>query len=455
MNDLKYTKFILPNGLKCILYKRAEIHSINIEVSVGVGSLDEESSVNGIAHLIEHLAFDGTEKLPTYNDIDRFSNSIAGSGNAYTSNTHTVYHGTYPYQYLDEALSYYSQLVFHPTHKEEFIKKEKTIVLDEMKRYEDMVNTKVHMNIIENRFTDSSTSFSAPIVGTTKIVKSLIREQVRQFYDQYYVPENIEILIVGNFNLPDLKKCLLKYFYTEVKDRKFAKAPKRVFQEVYPEYSNFNISAKQKLDLDQYYLTFTFPSLEFLFNKQRGRLVIDFLDDNTASGQFQQSVLWKTLREELGIVYGVSAWRSGLFSRSYNCIQTSFAPEHLETVISEVYKGLNQIKEGKISDEIFKMIKKQVNDTQLMELDSPRRALAWIEQQELELKYHKDFLYPEEYLKLINKFKFSEVIDMANKIYDWNKVNIGIVSQKDPKKMEAEVAQIWQKVTKAKSKKSK
>jgi len=446
--ELKYHKFILPNGLKCILYKRSEIHSVSIEVNVGVGSLDEDKVNNGISHLIEHLGFDGTEELSTYNDIDRFSNSISGSGNAYTSNSNTVYHGTYPSQYLEQALYYYSQIVFHPTHKKEFIKKEKTIVLDEMKRYEDMVSTKIHINIIENRFENSNSQFSAPIIGTKETVKSFTRDQILNFYKSNYTPKNIEILVVGNFNLQEIKRYLKIYFYDKLKNKSFGDKPQRNFIKNYPAYSSFKINAKQKLDLDQYYLTFTFPSLEFLFNKQRVRSLIDFLNDNTASGQYQQSILWKVLREELGIVYGVSAWRSGLTSRAYNTIQTSFSPEHLETVLKEIYKGLNLIKSGKISDEIFKMIKKQVVDTQLMDLDNPKRALGWIEQQELELKYHNEFFTPEQYVEMIQAYNFKEIIDMANKVFDWDKLNIGIVTKDEPKEIENKIKIIWNKITK-------
>lgn len=447
-NRLDYKKIVLPNGLTCILYKRSELHSISISIEVDVGSLDETKETNGISHLLEHLPFDGTEELPSWEKVDEFNNSISGSSNAYTSSSTTNYYGFYPYQYAKEALFYLSQLVFHPLFKEEDIEKEKEIIKDELKSRSDSIDYKVYRGVIDNRYTDTNNSYSFDVIGTEENIKRFTREEIVAHHNKYYVPSNIKIFIVGNFNDDSIEELLNEYFYLKIKDKSFNESPTREFLEVYPDYSTFRISADQKKDLDQYYLTVTFPRPEFKLTSEEKRLKLNFLSAITASGQYQQSVLWKKLREELGIVYGVSAYGWDYYNRAFTIIETSFQPQYLTQVLEEIYAGLNTIKESNINDIVFKTRQKRIIDTELMIYDSPSNVLSWIADQEKEFEFHKKFLTPDQYIEFVKNLEFKEIIELANEVYDWSKANINIVTQNSPKKLKKEVETIWKKIIK-------
>ncbi len=450
IKELEYAKFTLPNGIRCILYQRSEIHSVHISVDVNVGALDEDSSTNGLSHFIEHLPFDGTKEFKTWEAVDEFNNEISGSSNAYTAYRHTRYYGYYPYQYMDQAFFYLSQLVFHPTHKQEDIDKEREIILDELKKQNDTTGHKIFRNIIDPRYTDKSSSYSYDIVGTEENLKNFTKKDIEDFYNRHYIPENMQIFVVGNFDLEEIKKIINKYFYKDIKDRHFGSKVYREFEETYPDYSNFAIQTSQKKDVDQLYLTMTFPSFEFKKYSQEQRIIVPFLKSITASSQFQQSILWKRLREELGIVYDVSAYGYDFFNRAFLTIQTSFSPKYLETALKEIYEGINKIKNEKVNDSVFESRKKRIMDTELMSYDYPSNVLSWIMDQEDEMDYHNQMLSPEQFINLIKSYKFEQVIRTGNAIYDWNKLNIGVLSKEDPKEMEKEVAGIWKKVTKKK-----
>lgn len=449
-HDIDYKKIILPNGLTCVLYRRAEVHSVDISVDVGVGALDEIKDINGISHLVEHLPFDGTKEMPSWEKVDEFNNNISGSSNAYTSSSETSYYGHYPYQYFEDALFYLSQIVFHPLHKDEDITKEKDIIIDELKTRADSVDYKIYRNIIDNRYADNSTSYSFDVIGTEENVQKFTRDEISKHHSKYYVPENIKIFIVGNFEYDKAEKLLRKYFYDELRSINFGKKPERRFQRIYPQYSRFKIASAQKKDLDQYYLTFTFPRLEFNKSRQRERIKLPFMSAITASGQYQQSILWKRLREELGIVYGVSSYGWDYFNRAFTIIETSFQPQYLEQVLSEIYNGINIIKKAEISDSVFKTRQKRIIDTELMIYDSPSNVLSWIMDQENEYEYHNEFMNPSEFIEEVKKMEFSEVLNVSNNVYDWNKVNIGVVSKDEPDVVQQEVENIWSKLTKQK-----
>lgn len=94
-----------------------------------------------------------------------------------------------------------------------------------------------------------------------------------------------------------------------------------------------------------------------------------------------------------------------------------------------------------------KVRQKRISDTYLMRLDNPESVLAWIEDQEEEIEYQGKFLSIEEYIDVINNYKFDEIIDIANEILDWKHVNIGIVSKEDPNEVNKKVKDIWNKIT--------
>ncbi len=444
MKDFNYTKFYLKNGLKCILYPRKDLHSVSIQVKVYVGSLDEAENEKGISHFIEHLPFDGTKEMPKWEDVENFMTSISGSGNAYTSNTHTKYYGTFPSQYLDKALFYYSQLVFEPLHAQDAVEKERGIILDEMKRYDDSVDQVVYRNIIENRYENDTTQFSVDVIGIKDTVSSFKPEEIHAYHESHYYPENMTIILTGKFTEEEAKDLLEKYFgkYESQgkKERKFLKE--------FPEYSGFKIHTKQKLDVDQYYLTVSFPGFDMMKSSYEERVKLNFLTASVASGEFFHSILWKRLREELGLVYGISLYNMEYVTRGVFLFDTSFNPKHLETILKEIYEAVEKVKTTNIVEEVFNTAKKKKLDTKEMRFDDPDNIIGTIGAFEGELEYTGRLVTFDDYFKAIEEVKFEDLTRFANQLFDWSKVNIGVVSKEDPTKVHDEISAVWNKIIK-------
>jgi len=445
MTKLKseYLKIKLSNGIKCILYPRTEIHSFSISSKINVGSLDEDSEVNGISHLMEHLAFDGTKAFTDWQSLNFFLNDISGSSNAYTADDQTKYYGTFPQQYLEEGIKYISEVTLNPLYNVKDIKKEVDIILDEKTRYDDSVDYQMQTNIVKSRYINQDTAFSRDVIGSVENLKKFTKKDIAQHHKKYYIPENIEIFMVGNFDLTKTT-LLLEQYFGNFKSKQ--KLPEREYLKSFPEYSEFTIKAKQKLDINQYYLVLNFPSPEFIFTKFEERYLLSFLSSITASQQHQSSILWRRLREELGIVYDVSAWSFSMMSRSLFAIDTNFNPEYLETVLREIYNGINIIKAGKEGEDIFERRKKRLIDTELIRYDNPSNILDWIISQEEEMAYHGRSLLITEYIDLVKSYKFKDVIKLANKVYDWNKVNIVLVTKDNSAKVEKNINKLWAKI---------
>ena len=441
--DINYTTYLLPNGIKCILYKRPEIHSVSINVAVRVGSLDEDLHTNGLAHFIEHIVHDGTEKLNTWEDLDKLVSDCSGEVNAFTNIDITQYYGTFPSQYVNEALFYFSQIVLHPLFRKEDVDKERAVIKDELTRYRDEINFFIFKNIKENRFSSAETPFSYEIIGTPELLDKYTQEDLIEFYSNNYIPENIEIYILGNFDENELKSELNRLFYEEIINFSFRKNKERVFKKKFPDYSTSNITAIQKKDINQYYLSITFPGLDLLNSVPLDRIKQNFISNILASPDFPQSILWKKLREEMGIVYGVNSWIYDMNSRGIFVIQTSFDKKHLKNVLKEIYLAIKQIQQCKVSDIVFNARKKRKIDTIRMKLDDPENCLEWIMGYEDQLYIKGSALKVPEFLEMIKKIEFEDIFTVVGDILDFKNINIGIISKDKESDVVTAVTKIW------------
>ena len=192
-----YFKSQLENGLTVLIYPRPQVHTTYIRTSVHVGALHETQDQQGYAHFIEHLVHRATERFSSWEELDRFIIDHSGSTNAFTSFEETRYQGGFPKHYLEAGLEYFSELTLNPLLREEDIDKERSIILDEIRRAKDTIDLKIARLIRQNRFTNTETAFSNDIFGTPESVKKATKERLLAFYESHYQPSNMTILAGG------------------------------------------------------------------------------------------------------------------------------------------------------------------------------------------------------------------------------------------------------------------
>ena len=124
------------NGLK-VLYHRNESFLTNIQILTRVGSTAEEPSIQGMAHILEHMFFKGSQKRRGGSTISRAANDIGGKLNAYTTYDHTVYYITVLNDNFREGLDILGDMYQHPLFPEEEFKKELNPILSEYRERED------------------------------------------------------------------------------------------------------------------------------------------------------------------------------------------------------------------------------------------------------------------------------------------------------------------------------
>lgn len=189
------TQIRLENGLE-VLVKEDHARKVAVlQLWVKVGSADEKPTERGISHLIEHMAFKGTERRGV-GEIASEVEALGGDINAYTSWDETVFYITVPSNAAAQGLDILLDAVFKPVIDEEELEKEKQVVLEEILEGLERPATKAFQQLFETAYVESPYKF--PIIGYKEIVEEITRGDVLSFRSKWYVPENMFLLIVGD-----------------------------------------------------------------------------------------------------------------------------------------------------------------------------------------------------------------------------------------------------------------
>jgi zinc protease len=200
--------FTLENRLPVIFETRKNTGVVAAQVWVKVGSKYEEPRIAGITHFIEHLIFKGTKEVKAGEMASRME-SLGGSVNAFTSYDNTVYHIVVPTKSFEEGLGLLLDAVKNPAFPEAEIIKEKQVVLEEIKMGEDDPHRKLFKELFSMSY--EGHPYGRPIIGFDETVKSLSREDILTYFHEHYTPDNMSVVITGDFNEERAREIISKF----------------------------------------------------------------------------------------------------------------------------------------------------------------------------------------------------------------------------------------------------
>ncbi len=198
----KITKHTLDNGLTVILEEDHSAPVVAFQMWVRVGSADERDDEAGIAHVFEHMLFKGTDKRGV-GQIAREINAAGGYINAYTSFDNTVYHLAVASRYFSTGLDIMSDAIQRSSFDPVELEKELEVVHEELRMGEDSPARKLYKTVFSTAYT--SHPYRRPVIGYEDTVKGLTREKILDFFKRWYIPNNMTLVVVGDF---DTEKAL-------------------------------------------------------------------------------------------------------------------------------------------------------------------------------------------------------------------------------------------------------
>ena len=206
MSIKTYNTFTLRNGLRVIhLHDRSNV--VYCGYGVNVGSRDEESGYEGMAHFCEHVTFKGTSRRRSFHILNCLER-VGGDLNAFTNKEDTVYYAAILAEHLPRAVDLLTDIVFHSTYPQVEIDKETEVIADEIESYNDSPSELIYDDF-ESRLFDGH-PLGHNILGTAERVRQFTTADAFSFTQRYYRPENMVFFAYGNVDFNRLVRLLEK-----------------------------------------------------------------------------------------------------------------------------------------------------------------------------------------------------------------------------------------------------
>lgn len=297
--NINYEKYKLDNGLNVILYPDHSIPLTAINLWYKVGSANEVKGKTGLAHLFEHMMFQGSENVPKEMHF-RYIQEAGGSLNGSTSFDRTNYYEKLPSNSFELALWLESDRMGYLLNAltQEKLDNQKSVVANErLERYDNQPYGLAWETILQNLFPDNH-PYSWATIGFLNDIKSYTLDDVRSFFTRYYSPSNASLVIAGNLNIGDTKKLIEDYFGSIPSSNHISEPEVKHFKL----NKNIIIEQEDNVELNRIYLTW---QSDKIFTKDDSKL--DVLADVLTGSK--NSRLYKKLVFEDQIAQDVSSFQ--------------------------------------------------------------------------------------------------------------------------------------------------
>ena len=328
----------LKNGATLVKAPMKGTKAVTVMAAFPVGSRYENDKIAGASHFVEHMLFKGTKRRPTHMEISRELDANGAEFNAFTGKDSTVYYVKIDGNKINLALDLLSDMVFNSKIEESEVKKEKGVIMEEKRMYED--NPRMHVDSLFERILFGKTDLGRDIVGFTQSLKNIKREDLWSFYKGSYRPENMVVGVAGNFG-KKVNKQIEKYF-GKINDKEVKKwFVKNNYQKmVWPK--NLPISKRvlvQKKKIDQANVLLGFPGISYYDNRKFAlEVLVNILGGGMSSRLFTQ------IREKRGLAYGIRMDFESFRDTGSIYIRTGLDSKRLDEALKIILQEIKKVK---------------------------------------------------------------------------------------------------------------
>lgn len=385
-----YKFYTLKNGLKIIAERKEGVNSVSVGVMIQNGSRDEDLSVNGISHFIEHMMFKGTEKR-TSKEIAESIENLGGQINAYTSKEATCYYIKNLYSHLDLSIEVLSDMILNSNFSDEEIEKEKGVVIEEINMTEDTPEDVLFDLHSEASFGEDSLAY--PILGTIDRVKSFNSSIIKKYVNEKYTPYNSVISVCGRFEEKELLELVEKYFG--------AWTCEKAYEPVYKE-SSISVNTKySNKEIEQLHINLGLPGLRS--GDKRGYALV--LLSNIFGGG-ASSILFQRVREELGLCYNIYCYPQSYQGIGILNIYAGLGREYGVKALEAIMEELKKFVIRGITEEELRINKEKIKANYILGLESTSSKMFSNAKQIL---FRKKITTEEEVLEKIDKITMEDI----------------------------------------------
>ncbi|MBI4823006.1 MAG: insulinase family protein [Nitrospirae bacterium] len=203
-------EYKIPNGIKVLMVEDHKAPIAVFQIWYRVGSRNESSGKTGLSHLLEHMAFKGTPRYGS-KTLSQMVQRFGGIDNAFTSKDYTVYFQRLPSNKIDLSIELESDRMQNLLLEENETLAELSVVMEERRlRYEDDPQSMLYEEVVSTAF--RTHPYRTPIIGWMSDLEIIERQDLYDYYKNYYSPDNAVIIISGDINPDEMFKKVSERF---------------------------------------------------------------------------------------------------------------------------------------------------------------------------------------------------------------------------------------------------
>ena len=237
-----FTTFKLENGHTFIIKPIHTNPIVTIDTWVKTGSINEDDKNNGIAHFLEHMFFKGSKNYQA-GEFDRILESKGAVINAATSKDYTHFYITIPSKDFELALKMHEDMLLNPLFPRHELEKERKVVIEEISRGLDNPQNILYKNFNSGFY--KTHPYRYDVIGKKEIIEKVTQEEMFDFYNKWYVPQNMTTVIVGDIDEKKIIDLLKSTFNKKISDKYYPRTYKVDNSPKTPIVINKNLMYKQ------------------------------------------------------------------------------------------------------------------------------------------------------------------------------------------------------------------
>ena len=357
----------LPNGVRVLTEMVPSVGSVAVGAWVDAGSRDETASEAGITHFIEHMVFKGTQRRRGYL-INQRMESVGGYLDAFTTKEHTCFYARGLSEHLGRALETVLDLVTQPTLPPKEIEKEKDVVVEEIKMYEDAPEDHVFDHYEAAVYPGDP--LGRPIIGTPESVRSFSRADLERYIGRHYVPDRLVVSVAGNVAHAEVVRRVSKLLAGFDRDRRPAQRPDA------GDYAPAQVEVTRPVQQAHVvYGTRAFGALD------PRRTTLSVL--NTILGGGMSSRLNQNIREKYGWCYSVYSFVNVQTDSGDVGVYIGTDPSRVDRSLSLIQRELTKLAETPVSARMLASAKHQLKGSIVLGLESTTNRMQRLGRVEL------------------------------------------------------------------------
>jgi predicted Zn-dependent peptidase len=391
-------RHVLSNGLVVITETMQHVRSVSVGIWVRNGSRREIPEENGIAHFLEHMVFKGTERRSA-EDIAREMDSVGGMLDAFTSKEQVCFNAKVLDEHLPIAFDVIADLVLRPKFDSEDVKKERQVVLEEIKM--DLDNPEYLLHDVFTRGFWPAHSLGRPILGTPETVRNFNRESLLRRFQDWFAPDHLVITAAGNVTHQQVLDLSQKEFGDLQPSGHLE--PELVPATAAP------INLETKRDLEQVHLCVGVPSIPLADERRFAAAVL-----NNLLGGGMSSRLFQNIREKQGLAYAVFSELTPYSDAGMLSVYAGTAKETVGQVLDLTIAEFRAMKESPLTEEELLRAKNHLKGSLMLSLESTSSRMSNLARQEL---YFHRFASLDEILSSIDAVTRGDVQSLARQFF--------------------------------------